>query len=87
MYRLPSFPYIITARFRRNPCFETPEAWQATLVARSLEADTSVLVCTGNSNSMRSRTLLQVVRNIKAWTMANEEAELTYLKVPYCASR
>ena len=27
---------------------------------------------------MRYRTLLLVLRNTKAWTMANEEAEVTY---------
>ena len=64
--------------FRRTPCFETPEALQAVSGACNIEIHTSVLLCTGNSNRMRSWTLLLVVRNTKAWTMANEEAEVTY---------
>ena len=67
-----------TPVFRRIPCFEAPEAFQAVLVAKNLEVHTSVLVCTGNSNIMRSRMLLLMVRNGIAWTMANEEAEVTY---------
>ena len=63
--------------FRRIPCFEAPETLQAVFVARSHEIHNSILVCTENSNSMRARTLSQVVRNTKAWIMANEEAEVT----------
>ena len=68
----------LTPVFRRIPWFGTPEALQAVLVAKNLEVHTSVLVCTGNSNIMRSRMLLLVVRNGIAWTMVNEEAEVIY---------
>ena len=37
--------------FRRILCFETPAALQAVLVARSLQINSSVQLCTENNNS------------------------------------